>query len=563
MRNQIITSETIAATLSEGGGVNHSIDICSLAQQLAANLRTLVRPLLALFTGLTWLASVSPASAQQDQDNWYLEQIWTQSGLAATNGGLSSAYGVAIGPSGLIYVADQGYGCIQVFQTNIAYKFSITNGFGGGQSFSEPRGMITDSVGNLYVADQGNNCVYEFSANGAFIQKFGPATGGSNGNMSGVMDVAVSTNGLVYIVENGNARLSVFNANGSFNGILVNSGSLNSQLVSPVSVTISDSGKIVVAQNFTSYQGVYSSQNPNCPCQNISVKAFDTNGNFLNDNQDIGYLLVGEGGAGDGCGHTIWLYFGASSVRFDHSGLLHDILGLFSSWYVCNGPWGTAAPSTQWHVFNHDGSANQQITMPVTTGLIQEGVLWPCSAVGTDGTMIFCDHYTSSLQVYRYAKRELDPIPRNAPSMPEVLQVTQRTNANIVDIYYQVNDMDDSNTFAGILMFTNGTQSLSDCVCPVSFAEGTGTNINTIVPTGQTLHVAWMQDWTGLPPTLITSASRLSPRTIDRGCSTFITSNCLLTTARMLFKSARAPSFKVISRKCGGGSWRPTIPAYA
>jgi hypothetical protein len=445
-----------------------------------------------LFTIFCLVAGMS-AKAQQDQDNWYLDHIWTLSGFAATNGGLSSAYGIAIGPSGLIYVADQGNGCIQVYQTNFVYSFSITNGFGGGQSFSEPRGMVTDKAGNLYVADLGNNCVYEFTASGAYIQKFGSGTGSGNGQLNGVMDVAVDSNGLVYVLENANSRISVFNANGSFKIILVNSGALSSQLASPVSITISDGGTIVVAQNFTAYQGVYHSQFPSGPFQFIYIKAFDINGNFLYQNQDIPTGTYGN----DGCGHTMWLYFAPSSVRFDHSGLLHCLDGLFSSWYVCNGPWGLALPSTRWDVFNLDGSANQHIPMATSTGLIQAGVLWPCSAIGPDGTMIFCDHYTSSLQIYRYAKREIDPVPRNASSMPEVLQVTQRTNTGIVDVYYEVTDQDDTNTFAAMLVFTNGTQSLSDCLRPISFTEGTSANINAIVPTGQPLHVTWNAgaDW--------------------------------------------------------------------
>ncbi len=465
------------------------------------------RPFAHLLAVVISLCLANSALAQQAQDNWYLWQTWANSGpimqngtntginYSATNGGLSSPYGVAIGPDGRIYVGDQGYGLIQVYLTNGAYSFSITNGFGGGQSFSQPRGMITDKAGNLYVADQGNNYVYEFTSNGAYIQKFGSGAGSGNGQLSGVVDVAVSTNGQVYVVENVNSRLSVFNANGTFSSILVNSGALSSQLASPVGVTISDGGTIVVAQNFTSYQGVYGSQNPSFPGQNfIYTKFFDMNGNFLYQLQDVGYGTYGN----DGCGKTMWLYFAPSSVRFDRSGLLHNVLGLFSSWYTCNGPWGLASPSTQWHVFNHDGSANQQITMAVSTGLIQAGVLWPCSALGPDGTMIFCDHYTSSLQVYRYAKRELNPLPYDAPSMPEVLQIIQRPNTGIVDIYYQVNDMDDTNTFAAMLVFTNGTKSLSDCIQPVSFTEGTSTKINTNVPTGQPLHVTWNAgaDWT-------------------------------------------------------------------
>jgi hypothetical protein len=433
-----------------------------------------------LLTVLMLLCQSSPAFGQSAQDNWYFWQTWPLSGQnLSTNGGLSSPYGVAIGPDGRVYVGDQGYELVQVYLPNGTYSFSITSPFGGGQSFSQPRGMITDQAGNLYVADQGNNCVYEFSGNGAYIQKFGSGTGSANGQLNGVMDVAVSTAGLVYVVENANSRLSVFNPDGSFNSILISSGSLNSQLYQPVGVTISDGGTIAVAQNYTAYQGDHFVPNqPSFPGGNfIYTKFFSTNGTYLSQIQDLGFGTYGN----DGCGNTMWLYSAPSSTRFDHSGLLHDVLGLFSSWYQCNGPWGLAVPSTQWHVFNHDGSPKQQNIMAVSTGTIQAGDLWPCNAIGPDETMIFCDHYSGKLQIYHYAKRELDPVPYDAPSLPEVLQVTQRPNASIMDIYYQVTDQDDSNTFAGMLVFTNGTQSLADCLQPVSFTEGTGTNINAVI----------------------------------------------------------------------------------
>jgi len=443
---------------------------------------------------------ISRAIAQQDQDNWYLRQTLPATGTTATNGGLSSPYGVAISPNGTIYAGDQGYGCIQAYQPNGTYSFSITNGFGGGQAFSQPRGMICDNQANLYIADFGSNCVYEFSATGLYIRTFGPSTGTTNGPLNGVMDVAVSTAGLVYVIENLNNRISVFNPDGSFNRILVGPGFLASQLDNPVGVTISDGGTIAVAQNYTTYQGDnFVPNHPFFPGSTfLYTKFFDTNGNFLTQIQDIGYALYGEGGAGDGCGNTIWTYLASSSIRFDHSGLLHSVLGLFSSWYQCNGPWGTLAPSTQWHIFNHDGSPNQKIAMPITTAILQEGTLWPCIAVGPDGTMIFASRDTATLEIFGYAKRELDPLPYNAPSMPEILQVSQRpTNSAILDVCYQVTDMDDTNTTAGMLVFTNGIQSLSSCVQAFTFMEGTATNVDTIVPTGQPMHVAWNAgaDW--------------------------------------------------------------------
>ena len=129
------------------------------------------------------LCLMNSAQAQKAQDNWYFWQTWPLAGQnSATNGGLSSPYGVAIGPDGRVYVGDQGLEMVQVYLPNGVYSFSITNGFGGGQSFSKPRGMVTDKAGNLYVADQGNNCVYEFTGNGALSKNSVPALGQVTGN---------------------------------------------------------------------------------------------------------------------------------------------------------------------------------------------------------------------------------------------------------------------------------------------------------------------------------------------------------------------------------------------
>ena len=432
--------------------------------------------LLCLFAGQS-------ALAQQAQDNWYLGNTMTSN---------FSPYGVASGPDGRLFVADLTHNQIQVCSKGVWSVFA-SNNFSGTLTFGRPGGMITDSAGNLYVADYTRNCVDEFSATGPFVRQIGGVAGSAPGQLSGVIDVAVSTSGLIYVLENGNSRLSVFNPDGSFQGALVTAGSLDSQISSPSSIAISDSGKIFIGQNRIITLPNLSGRDTLLPSYGW-VKAFDLNGGFL---FKFNASFEDPGGAG--------FYFnGPSSLRVDSSGLLHVIEPLTLNPY---GSQFSFAGYITWGIYNLEGT--QVASYPLSFGGGIDGMgtpfargttnalPWPCSAVGRDGTMIIAGATTMQLQQFLYAKRELNPNPRNASSFPEILSVQQRANASIVDISYKVTDVDDSNTFAAMLVFTNGVQSLTNCIQPHTFAEGTDTNIVTTVPTGQPLHVAWNAgaDW--------------------------------------------------------------------
>lgn len=452
-----------------------------------------------LLLAMFWLCLKCAALAQTPQDNWYLEQTWvkTNATLNATNGGLSSPYGVAIGPDGRIYVGDQGYGRIQVYLPDGTFSFSITNGFGGGLRFSQPRGMITDNAGNLYVADYGTNCVFMFTGNGTFVRKFGNGTGSGNGQLNGVIDVAVSSAGEVYVletglfqsnyvcyshvyvtfVEPGNARVSVFNADGSFEKTLLGPGSLDGQLQSPASIAISPGGKLFIAQNYTSF-GLWGSTDF------FYVKAFDTNGvfacKFSQYSKASQYL------------------FGPSSLRIDRSGLLHVILGMSGGQDDCVhyvNPWTILSDNLiSWNVFDLDGS-------PIATYTIGFGgvsdIRWPCHDIGPDGTMIISGYTNKTLKVYKYALREQWAPPRNAIPMPAVLGHQQRPNSPLVDIDYQVTDLDNTNVYAAMMVFTNATQSLTNCIRQLTFAEGTVTNLGPGIAANQIHRVTWNAgaDW--------------------------------------------------------------------
>lgn len=409
-----------------------------------------------------------------EQDQWYL---WT------TNSPGFSAYGVAIGPDGRAFAASSD-GTIRVC-SNGTWSTFVSNNFAPGLSFNTPLSIITDPIGNVYVADAGNNTVRKFSPVGTFLSQFGP-TAGSAGSMSGVRDVAVSTNGLVYVVDNGNSRIVVFNADSSFNSLFVTNGNLSSQVNSPVSIAISDSGRVFVTQTYTSYH-----QEQNLGGDTFRMlKAFDLSGNPL---FQIG--LNDQRGFQDECnrGHD---YLGPVGVRADRSGLVHVVSTACGTYYDCI---NNNDPNYQmyWRIFTTDGTLFQLNSFSFGEEWNTAELFWPCLAVGPDGTVIIADLVTGTMKTCLYAKRELQPLPRNAATMPEVLQVAQRPNTSIIDITVRGNDLDDAFTIGGLLIFTNGTQSLSNCLVPVSFTEGTGTNIGAPIPTGQPVRITWNagQDW--------------------------------------------------------------------
>ena len=74
---------------------------------------------------------------------------------------------------------------VQVYLPDGTYSFSITNDFGEGQSFNQPRGIITDKAGNIYVADRAQNSVFMFDPNGTYIRTIGGSTGSNDGELSG------------------------------------------------------------------------------------------------------------------------------------------------------------------------------------------------------------------------------------------------------------------------------------------------------------------------------------------------------------------------------------------
>ncbi len=106
-----------------------------------------------------------------------LGQAGSADGLGAT-ATFNGPAGIAVDPSGNVFVADSGNATIRKITTSVDGVVTVStfagtagttgssDGASGIASFAQPWGIATDDVGNVYVADPGNNNVRKISAAG-------------------------------------------------------------------------------------------------------------------------------------------------------------------------------------------------------------------------------------------------------------------------------------------------------------------------------------------------------------------------------------------------------------
>ena len=171
-------------------------------------------------------------------------------------GQFTGPWGVAIDPSGQVYVADSGNKRIDEFSAAgvfmRAYGWGVVDGAsqfeacsstcrrglqggGAGQLSGGHISVAIDPSGHVYVADEANIRIDEFSAAGAFIKAYGwgvsdgasrfetctsscraGISGGGAGQLYAPTGVATDSSGDVYVTDYGNARIDEFSAAGAF-----------------------------------------------------------------------------------------------------------------------------------------------------------------------------------------------------------------------------------------------------------------------------------------------------------------------------------------------------------
>ena len=102
-----------------------------------------------------------------------------------------------------------------------------------GESFQRPTDVAWDRAGNIYVADgYGNARVAKYEPSGKYIKSWG-SRGTEPGQFNIVHGIAIDAQGNVYVADEGNQRVQVFDGNGTFKKQFLNVGTPTAICITP------------------------------------------------------------------------------------------------------------------------------------------------------------------------------------------------------------------------------------------------------------------------------------------------------------------------------------------
>src|ERR1043166_2844387 len=119
---------------------------------------------------------------------------------------------MVISSAGEVFACDSFRGRVIVFTSEGGPSRSFTK---PGDNAFHPTGIAIGKDGLLYVADDGNHCVQVFNAAGNFQRRFGER-GKKDGQFDIPLVITADQWGDLYVVDHVNHRIQVFSAEGTW-----------------------------------------------------------------------------------------------------------------------------------------------------------------------------------------------------------------------------------------------------------------------------------------------------------------------------------------------------------
>lgn len=209
-------------------------------------LLVLVAAAAAIVLGL-WGTRWTVARAGTLRAGYELQATWD--GRASPGGGFERPIGLAVGPSGDVYVTDAHWRVVRFSAAGDVLGQWGGEGDGRGE-FSNPVGVAVGRDGSVFVSDYEQDRIQKFTPVGEWLLEFG-RSGSGPGEFDAPAALAADHAGALYVADFYNHRVQKFDEDGAFQRVIGRAGRLgNGALHYPTGLAITARREVLVADAY-------------------------------------------------------------------------------------------------------------------------------------------------------------------------------------------------------------------------------------------------------------------------------------------------------------------------